>query len=654
MIRLFQNRSAEKGFAYIDAWIEKYPEKGNREAACELSSIFKLIFLFRNIARDSTKKDYTFFVKDYFDTHKDSFLCGQSMLGSVLHANKSIISDIAQKENLSDEEKDLILKSAKSLWDGTWNEDKFYRGLNFLLWNASQQENAKERRLMLAYLRYGMDKILENQGELDPDRIPSNIFYLFRFPKMQAESAEKFIYKRFGEFNGLPVNEQDMEALSWFSDQAVEIFKDRESGSEDKPFFRLLQNLREDIKYDRQYFEKLAEPIIGWLLEELPFAYFSWHSGDDEKQCWQDWEYLASMELLVEMQGNLFKAPDVEPSRLYAYLDRYVIGQNRAKKILSTAIYGHMKRIRHKREQFLPDAVLLVGPSGCGKTELVRHLIDATMLPAAIIDVSGMNGSQYTGGLHREDLLIELLNKSGGDLEKAQNGILFMDEFDKVLIPSYDKNGIDTHDEVQSQLLTVIEGSEVAVTFRGEKVLFDTSRLLFILAGAFQGIEENIRTESNKSVKASGSIGFEAALSKDNPVKMDSKSVTVDVLLSYGMKRELAGRIGSIAVLDGLLREDYKRILTQPKNSILERFQEEFNALCGGELILEEDVLESVVDNAISYKVGARGLSIALRKMLFSVMYEAPDHKDARAARVSLVDGRIKTEWISSFKEEAL
>ncbi len=653
MIRLFQNRNTVKGFAYIDAWINMYLKEVSIDNDDELRGVLKLIFFLKN-NEDISKRDYPLFLRDYFGTHRDSGLVGRSMFQMVLQNNKEAVAEILINTPFSESDKKLLIKTADMLCDGQWTEDKFESGLKFLLWNAGQQEDLRDRRFMLANLRYVKDKILEYKGEIDPDRIPSNIFYLFRFPKMQIESLETFVTVRYGEFNGSLRGERDKDALAWFIDQAREVFKEYQNGSEEAPFFRLLCNLREDIEYDHEYFETLAEPVIEWLLEELPFAYFSWFSNEDEKQPWQDGEYLSSMELLREMHTNLFKAPDVEPSRLYAYLNRFVIGQNRAKKILSTAIYGHMKRIKHKREKFLPDAVLLVGPSGSGKTELVRHLIDATMLPAAIIDVSGMNGSQYSGGLHREHLLIELLNKANGDLEKAQNGILFMDEFDKLLIPSYDKNGIDTHDEVQSQLLTVIEGSEIPITFRGEKVLFDTSRLLFILAGAFQGIEENIREDSDKKMKTSGSIGFDASLKKDSQVKMDSKSVTTDVLISFGMKRELAGRIGSVAVLDGLLREDLKRILTQPKNSILERFQDEFNALCGGELVLEDDVIERIVDKAMSYKVGARGLSIALRKMLSPVMYEAPDHRDCRCAKLSLKGGEIYAEWISSFKEAML
>ena len=659
MIRLFQNKSTTKGFAYIDAWISKYlkqlttDEKLNTE---NFGYILKLIYLICNSASDNKQKDYTQFLKRYFGTHESSGLGHRSMLGQVIYGKEALILKKADNEGIPELEKEQVIKAAQSLSEGTWTSEDFDEGLKFLVWNAWQQESQKERRSMLAQLHYGMDIILENQGELDPNRVPSNIFFMFRLPR-KMDSVENFVLHRFEEFNGKPADELEMEALTWVIGQADELINEDTDGTQTKDqhlFFKFITNLKDDISYDPGYYEKLAEPVIGWLLEELSFAYFSWWSDDDEKEAWEDGEYLASMELLREMQRTLFKAPNVAPSRLYTYLDRYVIGQDRAKKILSTAIYGHMKRIRHRREKFLPDAVLLVGPSGCGKTELVRHLIDATMLPAVITDVSGMNGSQYTGGLHREDLLIDLLNKAGGDLEKAENGIIFMDEFDKILIPSFDKNGINIHDEVQSQLLTVIEGSEIEITYREKRVLFDTSRLLFILAGAFQGIEEYIRESSFKSQKAAGTIGFEAALNKEVPARIDNKSVSIDVLLSYGMKREFAGRIGSIAVLDGLSRDDMKRILTQPKGCILERFQDEFNALCGGKLELEGDVLEKIVDTAMSYNVGARGLSIALRKMLTPIMYEAPDHRGDRGVKVSLCEGKLRTEWIGPIQEVSL
>ncbi len=467
------------------------------------------------------------------------------------------------------------------------------------------------------------------------------------------ESYGLFVVARFISTNGIPKDDKTIDALIWFMDHVKEQLGEMTQVNEEQPFFRMLLGLKEDISFDPDYYEKLAEPITSWLLKELPEVWQTLKEIKPDLCEWQDLEYLACMSLLKEINAFLYKAPKAEPSRLYAYLDKYVIGQESAKKILSTAVYGHLKRIKYKREKFLPDAVLLVGPSGCGKTELVKHLVEATELPVVIKDVSGMNGSQYTGGLHREDLLTDLLNSAGGNLEKAESGIVFMDEFDKVLIPAYDSQGVNIHEEVQSQLLTVIEGSEIEVIYKNERMMFDTSRLLFILAGAFQGIEEHIRSSSFKALNTGGTIGFDARLEKDNPEKLVKENVTTEVLLSYGMKRELAGRIGSIAVLDGLKREDFLRILSEPKDSMLSKLKEEFKALCGGEIRLSDGVKDKIVDMAQSYGVGARGLSIALRKLLMPVLYEAPEHKGVSVVQVSLDNEKIHADWTDSFAEEA-
>ncbi len=204
---------------------------------------------------------------------------------------------------------------------------------------------------------------------------------------------------------------------------------------------------------------------------------------------------------------------------------------------------------------------------------------------------------------------------------------MFLDEFDKLLIPSYEKSGRDTHAEVQGQLLTMIEGGVFEISTDGESTrLFDTRNILFILAGAFEGIEAYISESKKKGDPGSG-IGFGVSLEKEMDISVSTENVTHDVLINFGMKRELAGRIGSVAVLDPLGRDDLKRILIQPKDSLLEKYSNEMKLYNGSRIVFEEKTLDEIADRALEYGVGARGLDIVLRKILTEVLYEAPELK---------------------------
>ncbi len=489
------------------------------------------------------------------------------------------------------------------------------------------------------------------------------VFYLFNIfrPKLHGtvESSvdldrfgsdaleEKYVYVCYIDRFGESAFENALDSLSYLVDQVTEVKEDSRIDPANRRFYDLVLKVKEDLENDPVFYEPLAEPALKWMKEDLLSYSQTLNISDHEKEGGSVGDLKMSYGLILKLLEKLYRTDHFEPSRLYSYLNQYVIGQDRAKRILSTAIYGHMKRIRYQNERFVPDSVLLVGPSGCGKTELAKHLVEVMDLPCVFTDVSSMGGSQYSGGKKREDLLRELYWKAGFDLKKAQTGVIFMDEFDKLLVPSYASSGVDTHGEVQGQLLTMIEGAKLFINIPDQgEVEFDTSRVLFILAGAFQGIEEYIKESKSSRSSSGGNIGFGAKLLKDMDTSYTSANVTQDVLMRFGMKKELAGRIGHIAVVNQLTRDEMKRILTEPKNSILERYARELKLYCGGDLVMEPETLDEIVDMAMEYEVGARGLSIVLRKVMADTLYEAPERKNVKAVRISIEDGRAETEWI--------
>lgn len=451
----------------------------------------------------------------------------------------------------------------------------------------------------------------------------------------------KYILAKYIKRNSVP--DEDMtDALCYFLEQVNEVIEDPEIKPEERKFHDVLVKIKEDLAFDPNYYEPLAEKILPVIKESL--------IDDPPENPGLDWDYLASLYLTDDLRERMYKAVSSEPSRLYKYLDQYVIGQKAAKKTLATAVYGHLKRIRHTNEKFIPDAVLLVGPSGCGKTELVRRLVDAVDLPCVFTDVSGLSASQYASKRTREDILMELYNKAGGDLKKAESGIIFLDEFDKLLVPSYTSEGVDSHEEVQGQLLTVVEGSKIVIQ-DSPRIEFDTSRVLFIMAGAFEGLEDFILESKQKNGEIDGGIGFDSTLYKEADTRYTAENITHDVLIRYGMQREFAGRIGSITVVKQLSREDLSRILTEPKGNIFERYSSEVEVSCGGELCISERLKERLIDEAVEMNVGARGLSIVMRSYMKDVLYEAPEHKGVSKVSLDLDNDKVTVKWIEGSHE---
>ncbi len=327
----------------------------------------------------------------------------------------------------------------------------------------------------------------------------------------------------------------------------------------------------------------------------------------------------------------------LKPEEIHAILDDYVIGQDEAKKALSVAVYNHYKRVLAARNldvELQKSNILMLGPTGSGKTLLAQTLARMLNVPFAIADATTLTEAGYVGE-DVENILLKIIQAADYDIDRAQYGIIYIDEIDKITRKS--ENASITRDVsgegVQQALLKILEGTVASVPPQGgrkhphqEFIQIDTTNILFICGGAFEGIDKII--EARKDTKAIG-FGAEVAAKEERNVGEILKEVMPEDFIKFGLIPEFIGRVPVVVTLDALDEQALIRILREPKNSLTKQYHKLFE-LDGVELDFEEDALELVAKKSLERKTGARGLRAIMENSLMDLMYKTPSDKTIR------------------------